>query len=163
MLCAGALAQQVSVSGTVNDPLGRPYANGTYEAVWTNQSGSSQLPLLNGYTFQTTVVGTLNSAGALTAVVADNAQINVQPSQWNWIICSQRISGQQPSCFSLLITMTGATQNIGAALSAASALLPNTGSNQMTNGDLFGTTNNHGTLLGASGSSILSPNIEQVR
>jgi len=163
LLSSLGYAQQVNVSATVVDPFGRAYANGTFQGVWVNQSGISQLPLLNGSTFQTTVVGAMNSAGQFTTVVADNNQITPAPSQWQWTICSQRISGQQSVCFTVLITMTGASQNIGATLSASAIALPSTGTNQMTNGDLFGTTVNHGLLSGAAGSSILSPNIEKVR
>lgn len=144
------VCQYVNTTAFVTDPYGRPYSNGTFQAVWVNQSGSSQLPLLNGYTFQTTVVGALNSAGYFTTQVADNNQITPTPSQWQWTICTQKITGQSSICFTTLITMTGATQNISAALNAAALPIPTSGPNTMTNGSLYGTTANFGTIAGGA-------------
>lgn len=116
-----AWAQYTSVSGQVLDPSGTPFIGCTGNANFVNQSSLSQKPLLSGSTFQTTVLINCDSAGNLpTFRLVDNNQVVPTPSQWSFSLCTQ----DKLHCFTVLITITGATQNITAALQAAAPPIP---------------------------------------
>jgi hypothetical protein len=121
-----ALAQFTTVTGTVTDPNGLPYAGGTISAKLT----SSASPTLNGfaYTPPTQPAG-LNSAGTFIMQLADNAQLLPAASTWDFRVCSavgtvQPAFGKGPVCFVVTgITISGASQDIGATLRAAAPAL----------------------------------------
>jgi hypothetical protein len=132
-ICGGFLplsplmaAQFTTVSGTVADPNGLPYANGTISAV-LNISAS---PTLGGlpYTPPTQPVG-LSSAGSFVMLLADNTQLSPGGSQWKFQVCSgagtiQPAGGNGPVCFIAgPITISGASQNISAQLQAVALAL----------------------------------------
>lgn len=107
-----------TVTAVVKDAFGNLYRNATVEAVFVNQSGSSTLPLLGGSVFQTDqLLAMTDSFGNLSMILADNNQITPTPSQWRFNI---RLGAAN---FNTLITITGASQNITAALQAASVPL----------------------------------------
>lgn len=132
-----AAAQFTTVSGTVVDPNGLPYANGTIVAVLV----TSASPTLNGlaYTPPTQPVG-LNLAGSFVMQLADNNVLLPAATKWNFTVCSaigtiQPAGGKGPICFSLAapITITGASQSISANLNAvAPALSAITGGSSLT-------------------------------
>lgn len=122
LLSSAAWAQFTTVAGTVTDPNGLPYAGGTIAPVLVS-SGS---PTLNGlaYTPPSQPVG-LNSAGSFTMRLADNTLLSPAASTWTFTVCSsfgsvQPAFGKGPVCFVVTgITISGASQDIGATLSAA--------------------------------------------
>lgn len=123
LACLPAMAQYTTLTGTVNDPTGSPYANGFVSASYVNGAGCG-LPLLQGSVFQTTVGFVLTTAGAIPSgvVVADNNQVCVG-SQWRFNVQNAaRTTG-----FTTLITVTGASQAVGTTLTAASVILTGTG------------------------------------
>lgn len=131
-----AAAQFTTVSGTVTDPNGLPYANGTITATLVI-SGS---PTLNGlaYTPPAQPVG-LNSAGSFVMQLADNTVLLPSGSQWKFSVscavgCIPLAGGKGPVSFNAgPITISGASQSITATLTAAAlALSAITGGSTLT-------------------------------
>lgn len=130
MLClvlpTGALAQFTTVTGTVIDPNGLPYAGGTISAALVS-SGS---PTLNGlaYTPPSSPSG-LNIAGSFTMRLADVTVLLPGSSTWSFTVCSgigtvQPSFGKASQCFTVTgVSISGASQDIGATLRAAALAL----------------------------------------
>jgi hypothetical protein len=117
-----AAAQFTTVTGTVTDPNGLPYAFGTIVPTLV----TSASPTLNGfvYTPPTQPVG-LDGTGSFTMQLADNTVLLPAATKWNFLVCSaigtiQPAGGKGPVCFSLAapITISGASQSITANISA---------------------------------------------
>lgn len=117
-----AAAQFTTTTGTVTDPNGVPYANGTITATLI----TSASPTLSGlpYTPPTQPVG-LNAVGAFVMQLADNTQLSPGGTQWQFKACSaagtvQPAGGNGPVCFiTAAITISGASQDISAQLQIA--------------------------------------------
>jgi len=134
--CAGflpltqlAAAQFTTVTGTVVDPNGTPYAFGTISATLVLPGGTS--PTLGGlpYTPPTQPTG-LDKNGSFTLQLADNTQLQPGGTQWNFTVCSalgtvQPAGGKGPVCFSLAapITISGSSQSISSNLNAVALAL----------------------------------------
>jgi hypothetical protein len=130
-LGTAAAAQFTTVTGTVVDPNGLAYANGTIVSVLILPGGAS--PTLGGlpYTPPTQPVG-LDATGSFTIQLADNTQLQPGGTTWNFTVCSaagtvQPAGGKGPVCFTLAspITISGASQSITANLNAAALALAN--------------------------------------
>jgi hypothetical protein len=130
-LGVAAAAQFTTVTGTVVDPNGLAYANGTIVSVLILPGGTS--PTLNGlpYTPPTQPVG-LDGTGSFTIQLADNTQLLPAATKWNFTVCSaigtvQPAGGKGPVCFTLSspITISGTSQSITAQLKAAALPLGN--------------------------------------
>lgn len=126
-----AAAQFTTVTGTVTDVSGLPYANGTISATLVLTGAGS--PTLNGfgYTPPTQPTG-LDATGSFVMALGDNNVLLPAGTKWNFQVCSaigtvQPAGGKGPVCFSLAapITITGASQSITANLAAAVAALSN--------------------------------------
>jgi hypothetical protein len=124
-----AAAQFTTVSGTVTDPNGLPYANGTISPILVLPGGTS--PTLNGlaYTPPSQPVG-LSSTGSFVMNLADNTVLQPAGTKWNFQVCSaagtvQPAGGKGPVCFSLAapITISGSSQSITANLNAVALAL----------------------------------------
>ena len=156
-----AAAQFTTVSGTVIDPNGVAYANGTIVSVLILPGGTS--PTLSGlpYTPPTQPVG-LDSTGSFTIQLADNNVLLPAATKWNFTVCSaagtvQPAGGKGPVCFTLSspITITGTSQSISANLQAAAlplspGLQPN---NCTTVGQCYLMLPNLGDLYQATGAT----------
>jgi hypothetical protein len=126
LLAAPAWAQFTTVTGTVTDPNGLPYANGTISATLVI-SGS---PTLGGfpYTPPTQPTG-LSTAGSFTMRLADNTQLSPGGSTWTFTVscaagCVPVAGGKGPITFTVTgITISGASQSITATLTAAALAL----------------------------------------
>jgi hypothetical protein len=126
ILPAASTAQRTQTTGTIVDSNGNPYVNCTGSA---NFFGENTTPgagpyLLSGSTFQTVVPIFCDSFGHFAVTLADNNAISPTPSQWRFAISSG--PGYQGGIYSftVLITITGATQDVSSQLSVASAPLP---------------------------------------
>jgi hypothetical protein len=138
-LGTAAAAQFTTVTGTVVDPNGLPYANGTIVSVLILPGGTS--PTLSGlpYSPPTQPVG-LDATGSFTLQLADNNVLLPGGTTWNFTVCSalgtvQPAGGKGPVCFTLAspITITGTSQSISANLNAvALALTRNPGTGTVT-------------------------------
>ncbi len=124
-----AAAQFTTVTGTVTDPNGLPYANGTISAVLILPGGQS--PTIGGlpYSPPTQPAG-LDKNGSFTLQLGDNTQISPAATKWNFTVCSagatvQPAIGTGSVCFSLAapITISGASQDISTQLNAVALLL----------------------------------------
>jgi hypothetical protein len=124
---APAYAQFTTVSGTVQDPNGIPYASGTITAILTpatpggyrlqGQPYSGSLPLSN-----------LDATGSFTLSMGDNGQITPAGSQWTFTVCSNPGGIEPPlgtgnQCFQITVTITGGSQSISSQLQAAAPKL----------------------------------------
>jgi len=94
------------------------YQNGSVTAAFQNQSGGSNLPLLNGSVFPQTNVTTFNSNGVFSFYLADNNQIFPTPSQWQITVCAK--SAGQPPCGAVTVTVTGPTTDISSQITSLS-------------------------------------------
>jgi hypothetical protein len=119
-----AVAQFTTVTGTVIDPHGVPYALGTITPLLVVPSGAGS-PTLNGqpYSPPTSAVG-LDKNGTFSFNIADNAILLPASTKWNFTVCSgagtvEPAIGTGPQCFSSgPITITGGSQSLSATLSA---------------------------------------------
>lgn len=147
LLTTGKLwAQFTQVSGTVVDPQGIPYANGTISPILI----SNGTPTLNGlaYSPPTQPVG-LDGNGTFLMQLADVTLLSPPGSQWNFWVCSgigsiQPAAGAGSVCFILAtpISISGATQDISTNLQAAALPLSRIGTplNGFFNSLTVGTT-----------------------
>lgn len=104
-----------TVTGVVVDANGNPYASGTFVIDFVNAAGCPA-PTLSGSPFQTQFTGQLDSSGNLpTLNLADNNAV-CTGSQWRFSICNST----RVSCFNVLITITGSSQSVSAAITAGS-------------------------------------------
>ena len=94
------------------------YQNGSVTAAFVNQSGGSNLPLLNGSVFPQTNVTTFDSNGVFSFYLADNNQIFPTPSQWKITVCGK--SAGQPPCGAVTVTVTGPTTDISSQIASLS-------------------------------------------
>ena len=127
LLAAPAAAQNFTiVSATVVDPNGIPYANGTVSALLITNGVT---PLLNGNPFSgSSGPANLSSTGSFTMQLASNTAIVPSTLKWQFTVCSAAGTvnpaiGTGPQCFTTLITISGATQNLSATLSALAPAL----------------------------------------
>jgi len=126
LFASSAWAQFTTVTGTVVDPNGLAYANGTI----TPSLVTTASPTLNGlaYTPPTQPVG-LNLAGSFTMRLADNTVLLPGGTTWNFLVCSaagtvQPAGGKGPVCFTVSgLTISGTSQNISSQLNAGAGLL----------------------------------------
>jgi len=125
-----------SVTAVVQDSFGTVYQNAPYTVTFFDPGISGKLPTLtNGSTFQQFYAGyATDSSGNLSIMLPDNNTIaaasGATGTQWRFSICSNIQVSNPPQCFSVLLTITGTSQNITSALSAAAALLPPTAQSQ---------------------------------
>lgn len=122
-----AAAQFTQVNGTITDPNGLPYANGTISALLV----TSASPTLSGlpYIPPTQPTG-LDLNGNFTMQLADNTVLLPAATKWNFTVCSAigtvlPAGGKGPVCFTLAspITISGASQSITANLNAVAPAL----------------------------------------
>lgn len=113
------------VTATVRDPAGNIYANALVVASFI---GQSTVPGAGPYTaggvpqgqFETVVPGNTDSFGVLSLPITGNDIITPSPSTWRWTVVSSTVP---PVSFAVNIQITGANQDISAALQAAAAPL----------------------------------------
>jgi hypothetical protein len=152
-----AAAQFTTVSGTVIDPNGLPYANGTISAT-LNTSAS---PTLGGFPYQPPTQPTgLNLAGSFTMGLADNTVLLPAATTWNFQVCSalgtvQPAGGKGPVCFKVNgVTISGASQSLTATLTAAALALSSAGgsspANTLTSPNTYNVTSYGFTCDGAT-------------
>lgn len=130
LLAGTALAQFTTVTGTVVDPNGLPYAFGTITPLLVIPSGAGS-PTLNGspYSPPTGPTG-LGMNGSFTLNLGDNTVLLPANTKWNFTVCSgvgtvQPAIGTGSQCFTLAapITISGASQSITANLNAVALAL----------------------------------------
>lgn len=157
-----AAAQFTTVSGTVTDPNGLPYANGTISAT-LNASAS---PTLGGFSYQPPTQPTgLNGAGAFVMNLADNTQLLPGGSTWTFQVCSAQATvppafGSGPICFtSAPITISGTSQSITSQLSAAALPLTTSfvANVSSTGGTFLGTTSGFPLNTMSTGLTVSGP------
>lgn len=132
-LAIPALPQtQTVVTGTVTDPNGIPYANGTMKATIQPVPPGSPCVVINGncQPIQGTVGPiSMNSSGFFSTNLWANSLIQPSGSQWSIQICiSPGVApplGTGPQCFSVTITISGSSQDLSTVLDAAAPLLSN--------------------------------------
>ena len=170
-------AQQTVVTATVKDPNGIPYANGTVQAS-LQASGRATVTISNQAQCSAASAGTapcqvpipgnvgpvsIDSTGTFVMTLYSNTSITPAASKWLFTInISPGIPlplGTGPQTFSVAVTVTGATQNLSATLSAAAPSLTNfagTGPGgcpgTAVNPQLF--FDNMGTCAGVLGSAV---------
>lgn len=127
LLSSPLWGQHTTVTATVLDPNGTPYVNCTGSAnfVGQNNTPGSGPYTLGGGAFQTVVPIFCDSFGKFTVSLASNNVVTPTPSQWNFQITSA--TGYVPGntySFNTLITITGATQDVGSLLTSVAPVLP---------------------------------------
>lgn len=135
LLCScAALAQFTTVTGTVTDPNGLPYAFGTISSLIV-ATDTPRFTATGQPYFQPVGATGLDSSGRFTVRLADNTLLTPGGTTWTFTVCSgvgtvQPSFGKGPICFVVTgVTISGASQDIGATLRAAApALTANFGS-----------------------------------
>ena len=170
-----ALAQSGTtvVSAQVQDSGGHLYVNCVWSVVFVGQNTTPGAGPYAPASYLNGQQGTCDSQGNFTINLADNINtVTPTPSQWSFSICSG--SGYVPAgpyCkANILITITGATQNITAALSAVLPILPTggtatpgtpNGSLQAANSGSFGGV--PGTNVNFSTGAVTAKNLNAIR
>jgi hypothetical protein len=156
LLLLGAIparGQFTTVTATVIDPNSVPYARCRGEADFVPSPTATLAPTLSGSTFQTSVViSSCDSFGTFTLNLADNnivsdGHTSSPASKWNFSISSQ----DGKTSFSCVLTITGTTQNISAAIQACAAPFPAsvaTASSLLGPGTISGTFSGNHTETG---------------
>jgi hypothetical protein len=160
-LCSTSWAQFTTVSGTVTDPNGLPYAFGTIASVIVSSSTPVFSSNLQPYIQPTQPTG-LDVTGSFLVRLADNTQLSPGGSTWTFTVCSgvgtvQPSFGKGPICFKVTgVSISGAAQSITSTLSAAApALTVNFGNSTACSGAVI----NNGLLyLNGSGTCTNSAN-----
>jgi hypothetical protein len=137
-----AAAQFTTVTGTVTDPNGLPYANGTIVPILVIPSGAGS-PTLSGAGYAPPIQPTgLDKTGSFTMNLADNTVLQPAGTKWNFTVCSaggtiQPAGGKGPVCFSLAapITISGSSQSISANLNAVALALSGISTAGVTGGN----------------------------
>lgn len=128
LCCSAAWGQFTTVSGTVTDANGVPYAFGTIASVIV----SSSTPVFSSNSqpyFQPTQATGLDKNGAFLVRLADNTQISPGGTTWTFTVCSgvgtvQPSFGKGSVCFTVTgVSISGASQDIGSTLRAAAPAL----------------------------------------
>lgn len=123
-----AAAQFTVVSGTVTDPNGIPYSNGTITAALVSSASPFFTATNQPYTPPTQPVG-LSSAGSFVMQLADNTQLSPGGSTWSFTVncgsgCVPPGFGKGQITFTVTgVTISGASQSITATLTAAAPAL----------------------------------------
>ena len=133
LLSLPAVAQFTSVTGTVTDPNGVPYGNGTIAPILVNNSGQSVT--LNGQPYAPPIQATgLDSTGKFSLNLPANANLSPAGTKWNFWVCSALGTvnpsiGTGSQCFTLAspLTIAGATQDISTQLQAVALPLTKSG------------------------------------
>lgn len=128
LLFAGSAARaqtQTNVTATVLDPIGIPYANGTY-SVQLIPTGTN--PTVNGQGIGGAFNGRLDANGSFNISLWPNASILPAASTWQFTICiSPGVApplGTGGQCTPpTAVTIAGATQSLSATLSAVAPAL----------------------------------------
>lgn len=127
MFSGVAHAQFTTVTGTVTDPNGLPYANATVSAVLTGATGGPWT--LNGRPYAGQISNTpANANGTFNMQMGSNTSITPGGSQWLFTVNETGVQpplGTGPQTFQVAITITGSTQDVSAALTAAAPKLTN--------------------------------------
>lgn len=158
LLSSLASAQFTTVTGTVTDPNTVPYSNGNITAQLIT---AGTTPTLNGLPFSMSGSAGLDASGRFTMRLADNTQIVPNTLQWSFTVtcgtgCVPPAGGTGPQQFVVSITISGASQDISATLSAAAPALTRSGA--ATSVPFSGVTaGNNGNVLTTSNS--ISPSI----
>lgn len=116
---------QTNVTATVKDPIGIPYANGTF-SIQLIPSGTN--PTVNGNSIGGAFNGATDSTGTFSASLWPNASISPAGTQWQVTVCiSPGVVpplGTGPQCTPpTVVTIAGVTQSLSATLNAVTPLL----------------------------------------
>ncbi len=103
-----------TVTATVRDPEGIPYANGSVLAQFVPASRGAT-PNVNGSSFPRTVSGPVDSDGRFSITVTDDHTITPAGGRWSFTIC-----GHRGSCFIVgPLEISGTAQDVSAQVNAA--------------------------------------------
>ena len=108
-----ALGQYTTVSATVSDTNGIPYAGGTVNATLP----AGEYFASTGVQPPSSASAKLSSTGSFTLQLADNTKLLPINSQWTFNVCYS----DGVTCFASAITISGSSQSISSTLTAASA------------------------------------------
>jgi hypothetical protein len=141
-----AAAQFTTVSGTVTDPNGLPYANGTISAQLVISASPVFTATKQPYTPPTQPVG-LSPAGSFVMQLADVTALSPGGGTYSFKVscaagCVPVAGGKGPISFTVTgITISGASQSITTTLTAAAPALSNSAGGGGTVTTVNGTTN----------------------
>lgn len=111
-----------TLTATIKDPNGTPYASGSYVVTFVSANVAGAQDLLAGSPLPFTYyAGSLDSTGALSVSLPDNGTVTPAGSKWQFNICAS----DKKTCFTSQQTVTGSSQSLSSALSAASSVIYN--------------------------------------
>ena len=122
--CVAAQTGYTTVTATVQDSNGTKYVNSPFTVSFFDPGTSGYLPTLNKSPFQQSYSGyATDSSGNLTISLPDNGVIasssGATGTGWIFSICTPQGLYTTRYCIpNITLTITGATQNISAALTA---------------------------------------------
>ena len=122
---------QTNVTATVVDPLGIPYANGTY-SIQLIPTGTN--PTVNGNSISGAFNGSTDATGSFNVALWPNASIVPAATTWQFTVCTNPGGVAPPlgtgnQCTPpTVVTIAGASQSLSATLSAVAPRLTLIGS-----------------------------------
>jgi hypothetical protein len=129
-----------AVQAIVLDPNSVPYANGTWTANFIDPGTPGKTPLINASIITRVYAGDLDSFGFFTVNLPDNNIIGAQSGALNtkwlftFVAASNPVGVGQPPAFDILLTISGAFNDISIAVQAAAAPFPGGGGGSATLG-----------------------------
>ena len=105
-----------TVTATVMDPTGQAYAGGSYRiTLWMPPGFGPPQANWEGGPFPRVFLGSLDSSGSFTLDIPDNLTITPSGTQWRFTVSPLATAPGTD----VLVTVTGATQDISAQINAA--------------------------------------------
>jgi hypothetical protein len=156
LLVSSASAQFLTITGTVKDPLGHPYQNGSGRVVLVPQNQQWLINNTNPVT-SPVAIGGLDSFGSFSIQLPSTAVIAPSSAgpQWQFSFCSQSYQAQPiPVCFTMTPLSLTTSQDISTTIQAQAAYLPLVGGAALTL-ETNGTLNVVQSLLNLTGSGVI--------
>lgn len=170
-IAAPAAAQRTVVTGTVTDPNGLPYSGGTISAQLTLPVGASGATLNGVQISGTSPATSLDANGSFLFQLPDNNVVLPAGTKWTFSVAIAPgvppPMGFGPRAFVAgPITITGASQDVSATLSAAapalSRIVAGTGFSNVTDPTAFGVTSNGVGCFGSNSTITVTSGSNQV-
>ena len=104
-----------TVTATLQDSSTQVWANATWTAEFSPKSGYNGSYNNRGTAITPNQTGLANGSGVFTVTLDDNLVVSPSGSGWKFTICP---NASVASCISVVLTITGATQNVSIQLNA---------------------------------------------
>lgn len=115
-LAYGVPPSLTTVTATLTDSAGQVWINGTWRTELVPPFGNPNKPVNNGNPTVAPQTGAMDGSGAISVVLDDNLVVTPGLTKTKFTLCP---NASVSTCTSVIVTVTGVSQNLTALLSAA--------------------------------------------